>query len=204
MKQNILSANRKEKKKHQKRMRKLESLYKQNLDKMKNTLETKLENAATSLEDQQKEQQRRISGNQEQQNIKKEKTAKMRRELEDGLEKWGKQILEVQDNNIKRAENQAEHKKKSRRDRSREERRGRERRIMERRKQSKEREDENLKLKRIAIETKDKKAESFLKEREQSIERQRRLAAKSAQIRRTMRSQSCSSQLQRRKIEATI
>ena len=100
--------------------------------------------------------------NQEQQNIKKEKTAKMRRELEDGLEKWGKQILEVQDNNIKRAENQAEHKKKSRRDRSREERRGRERRVMERRKQSKEREDENLKLKRIAIETKDKKVKILM------------------------------------------
>merc|ERR1719260_608947 len=108
-------------------MRKLEGIYKQNLDKMKTTLETKLENAATALEDQQKERQRRISGNQEQENMKKEKSAKMRRELEDGLEKWGKQILEVQDNNIKRAETQAEDKKKSRRDRSREERRGRER-----------------------------------------------------------------------------
>merc|ERR1719315_785969 len=32
--------------------------------------------------------------------MKKEKSTKMRRELEDGLEKWGKQILEVQDNNI--------------------------------------------------------------------------------------------------------
>ena len=81
----------------------------------------------------------------------------MRRELEDGLEKWGKQVLEVQDSNIKRAENQVEDNNNLRRQRSREERRGRERRVMERRKASREREDESLKLKKEAIEAKDKK-----------------------------------------------
>ena len=47
--------------------------------------------------------------------------------------------------------------KNLRRQRSREERRGRERRVMERRKASREREDESLKLKKEAIEAKDKK-----------------------------------------------
>ena len=53
---------RKEKKKHKKRMKKLESLYKQNLSKMKTTLELKLENASSALEEQKKERMRRISG----------------------------------------------------------------------------------------------------------------------------------------------
>ena len=43
-------------------MKKLENLYNQNLLKMKTTLEEKLENAATALEEQQTERQRRISG----------------------------------------------------------------------------------------------------------------------------------------------
>ena len=75
----------------------------------------------------------------------------MKRELEEGLKRWGKQVLEVQENNIRQAENIIKDKKKLRRQRSREERRSRERRVQERRKQSKEREDEDLKLKRVAI-----------------------------------------------------
>ena len=81
----------------------------------------------------------------------------IKRELEEGLEKWGKQVLEVQENNIRQAENIVEDKRKLRRQRSREERRSREKRVQERRKESKEREDEDLKLKRVAIETKEKR-----------------------------------------------
>ena len=65
--------------------------------------------------------------------------------------------MEVQKNNMRRAEDQVEENKELRRQRSREERRSRERRVMERRKDSKEREDADMKLKRIAIDKIDKK-----------------------------------------------
>ena len=43
-------------------MKKLETLYKQNLSRMKTTLESKLENASSALEEQKQERRRRISG----------------------------------------------------------------------------------------------------------------------------------------------
>ena len=85
----------------------------------------------------------------------------MKKELEDGLEKWSQQVLEVQENNMKRAEGQVEIKKTLIRQRSIEERRSRERRFKEKRKESKEREEEDLKMKRIAIETKDKRVNFY-------------------------------------------
>ena len=128
----------------------------------------------------------------------------LKRELEDGLERWSKQVLEVQENNMRRGLDQVNDNKKLRRQRSREERRSRERREMKRRKDSKEREDKDLKIKRMAIEEKERKVtvkfelhilcrhlffkvETILKEREQSKERQRRLTARTAGLRRTMR-----------------
>ena len=63
-----------------------------------------------------------LFSNQEQENLKREHTVAMKRDLEEGLERWGKQVLEVQENNIRQAENIVEYKKKLRRQRSREER----------------------------------------------------------------------------------
>ena len=154
-------------------MKKLETLYKQNLSRMKTTLESKLEKTSSALEEQKQERRRRISGyrvyilihlkntyhfsNQEHLEQKRDKALVLKQELEDGLERWSKQVLEVQENNMRRAEDQVEENKELRRQRSREERRSRERRVMERRKDSKEREDADMKLKRIAIDKKDKK-----------------------------------------------
>ena len=89
--------------------------------------------------------------------VRQEQAQSLKRELEDGLEKWRQQVLEVQENNIRRAEMQAEGNMTLRRQRSREERRGRERRVMERRRQSKEREEEQLKVKQEAIQEKQKR-----------------------------------------------
>ena len=50
-----------EKLKHKKRMRKLESLYRQNLRRMRKTLEVKLEKSAVALEEQREERKRKIS-----------------------------------------------------------------------------------------------------------------------------------------------
>ena len=56
-----------------------------------------------------------------------------------------------------------EREKSIERQRSREERRSRETRVNERRKKSKEREDEDLQLRRVAIETKEKKVNKITK-----------------------------------------
>ena len=90
-------------------------------------------------------------------NLKREQALALKTELEDGLEKWSKQVLEVQENNLRRAEDKVEDRNKLRRQRSREERRSREKRVLERRKESKEREAEEIKMKREAIATKEKR-----------------------------------------------
>ena len=90
-------------------------------------------------------------------NLKREQALALKKELEDGLEKWSKQVLEVQENNLRRAEDKVEDRNKLRRQRSREERRSREKKVLERRKESKEREAEDMKMKREAIETKEKR-----------------------------------------------
>ena len=95
--------------------------------------------------------------NQESMNLKREQALALKKELEDGLEKWSKQVLEVQENNLRRAEDKVEDRNKLRRQRSREERRSREKRVLERRKESKEREAEEMKMKREAIATKEKR-----------------------------------------------
>jgi len=125
-------------------------------------------------------------------------------ELEAGLEKWRQQVLEVQENNIRRAGEQAEGRKILRRQRSREDRRSRERRVHEVRTKSKEREDEDIKAKKEAIEAKQKKVDCLLRDREESVERQRRLAAKTERLKRCLRSQSCSNNISRARMEAVI
>lgn len=89
--------------------------------------------------------------------LRREQAETLKRDLEAGLEKWRQQVLEVQENNIRRAELQAEGTKTVRRQRSREERSSRERRVRERRRQSKEREEQQLKLKQEAIQEKQKR-----------------------------------------------
>ena len=89
--------------------------------------------------------------------MKREQALALKKELEEGLKKWSKQVLEIQENNLKRAESKVEDRTKLRRQRSREERRGREKRVMERRKESKEREAKEMKSRQEAISSKEKK-----------------------------------------------
>ena len=89
--------------------------------------------------------------------VKREQAAAIKKDLEEGLEKWRQQVLEVQENNINRAKVKVEEKNKLRRQRSREERRGREKRVMERRNESKEREEEEKRSKLEAIVSKEER-----------------------------------------------
>ena len=59
--------------------------------------------------------------------MKREQALALKKELEDGLEKWSKQVLEVQENNLRRAEDKVEDRNKLK-DRDQERREGVERR----------------------------------------------------------------------------
>ena len=45
-----------------------------------------------------------------------QQAVKLKAELEEGMRRWGEQVLEVQDHNIRRAERQVEEEQKRRRD----------------------------------------------------------------------------------------
>ena len=94
--------------------------------------------------------------------VKRTQAHSLRCELEDGLEKWRQQVLEVQENNIRRAEMVAEGTRSLRRQRSREDRRSRERRVMERRRASREREEEELRAKQEVINEKQKRVSGYI------------------------------------------
>ena len=46
--------------------------------------------------------------------LKREQALALKKELKDGLEKWSQQVLEVQENNLRRAEDKVEDKNKLR------------------------------------------------------------------------------------------
>ena len=64
--------------------------------------------------------------------LKRKQSLALKHELDEGLSKWGEQVQEVQENNIRRAEKLVEEERSRRRERLREERRSRERQVMER------------------------------------------------------------------------
>ena len=98
--------------------------------------------------------------NSSQMKVKREQAQTLKAELDSGLEKWRQQVLEVQENNIRRAEQVAAGQLTVRRQRSREERRTRERRVRQRRRESKEREELELREKQEAIQEKQKRESS--------------------------------------------
>jgi len=197
-------ASREEKCHSSRRKEKIECLHKENINQIRTSLESRLEKAACDYAKQRKEKEEKIARNKKDFETKREKVLSLKRELDEGLEKWGDQVITVQENNLRRAAEQVEKNRNRKRERSREDRRSREKRVKERRKQSKEREDEDIRRRRADIEAKEKRINSFLRERERSIERQRKLAEKAALLRRSVRSQSCSSQVFRGTIEAVL
>merc|ERR1712226_729787 len=101
-----------------------------------------------AFEEQRRDRIKKISSNSKDLELKRKQALCLKHELDEGLSKWAVQVMDVQENNIKRAGKQVEEERSRRRERLREERRSRERQVMERRKESKEREDKELELKR--------------------------------------------------------
>merc|ERR1712037_417378 len=89
-------------------MKKLESIYKDNVRKMRSTLEKRLEKSAKSLEDQRREKQRKIARQSESSCERRRRAQKLKNDLEDGLQLWSQQVQEVQEHNMRRAEEQVQ------------------------------------------------------------------------------------------------
>ena len=94
--------------------------------------------------------------------VKRDQAQTLKKELEEGLEKWRQQVLEVQENNIRRAELVAEGTRSLRGQRSRDDRRSRETRATERRRASREREEEQRKLRQDSIAEKQRRVRDYM------------------------------------------
>merc|ERR550517_1258965 len=91
---------------------------------------------------------------------------KLKSDLEDGLQLWSQQVQEVQEHNMRRAEEQVQEERSRKQERAGRERRSRSRRVSERRKESKEREERERKERQQAIEKKAQRVENFFATRE--------------------------------------
>jgi hypothetical protein len=123
---------------------------------------------------------------------KQEQAFALKSELETGLDKWWHQVLEVQSMSIRRAEEKARRELDRRREKVAEEIKTREVRHQEiRGKCEKEVKDQQA-WHRRAIWQKQKKVERMLDDRERAVERARKMAFKTAELRDVIRNQSCS------------
>ena len=109
----------------------MEALYRDNVKRMRNTLELKVRKAALAFDEQRQERLRKYA---RYNNLKKQKMQKslkdniseemeikrkhvlaLKHELDEGLSKWSKHVQEVQENNIRIAEKQVEEERSKRR-----------------------------------------------------------------------------------------
>lgn len=157
---------------HQLRVKKLEELYEDHIEKIKISIQKKIKQSSETL--------------------KKQKLIKsynpsivlsLKSELEAGLDLWRKQVLSVQSQSIRRAEEKYRREIEARRARVSKGIRGREKRYNEKKK-----EQEEIKKSRITntmqkMENRNKKVDQLLSEREKSIIQARRMAENSAKLR---------------------
>merc|ERR1712226_975587 len=107
-----------------------------------------------AFEEQRRDRIKKISSNSKDLELKRKQALCLKHELDEGLSKWAVQVMDVQENNIKRAGKQVEEERSRRRERLREERR------------SRERQDKELELKRQKIKNKNKR-EDIAQQRKQ-------------------------------------
>ena len=138
---------------HQLRVKKLEEIYEDHIGKIKITIQRKLKQASDLLKMQ--EQNQKLNSSEYETNY--AKTLALKAELEAGLDLWRKQVLSVQSQSIRRAEEKVRHDLENRREKLAEEMRNREQKCLEKRKEK----DEEKKLRVLdakkKIEEKEKK-----------------------------------------------
>jgi len=175
----LTESNRLEILQHQLRVKKMEEIYEDHVEKIRRTIERKLKQATELLKVQKQEKDS---------NLKKyeanyAKTLALKAELEAGLDLWRKQVLSVQSQSIRRAEEKVRNDLESRREKLAEEMRSREQKCLEKRKEKEEEKKMRIMNAKKKIEEKEKKVEKLKIEREKSIIRARKMAETSAKLR---------------------
>merc|ERR1712113_1105689 len=138
---------------HQQRMKKLEELYDDHIEKIKRTIEKKIKQSQDLLNIQ-KENQKSISNKNSDHYT---KTLALKAELESKLDLWRKQVLSVQSLSIRAEEEKVRNEIDSRREKLAEEMRSREMKCFENRKEMELEKRNKLKITKKKIEEKDKK-----------------------------------------------
>eukprot|EP00092_Neocalanus_flemingeri_P009343 GFUD01010055.1.p1 GENE.GFUD01010055.1~~GFUD01010055.1.p1 ORF type:complete len:782 (-),score=232.97 GFUD01010055.1:117-2462(-) len=175
----LTESNRLEVMEHQLRVKKLEEIYEDHIEKIKRTIEKKLKQASDLLRMQKYNQKSSLDKNSKSY----AQAMALKSELEAGLDLWRKQVLSVQSQSIRRAEERVRNELESRREKLAEEMRSREQKCLEKRKEKEEEKKMRIMNAKKKIEEKEKKIEKLLSEREQSIIRARKMAETSAKLR---------------------
>ena len=144
---------------HQLRVKKMEEIYEDHVEKIRRTIERKLKQATELLKVQKQEKDS---------NLKKyeanyAKTLALKAELEAGLDLWRKQVLSVQSQSIRRAEEKVRNDLESRREKLAEEMRSREQKCLEKRKEKEEEKKMRIMNAKKKIEEKEKKVWFYIK-----------------------------------------
>merc|ERR1712242_333443 len=181
----ITEARRLEAEEHQQRMKKLEELYDDHIEKIKRTIEKKIKQSQDLLNHHKEKNQKSLFTKNTENYT---KTLALKAELEGKLDLWRKQVLSVQSLSIRRAEEKVRSEIDSRREKLAEEMRTREMKCFENRREKEQEKKKKLKITKMKIEEKDRKVEKLLNEREQSILRARKMAETSAKLREIIKS----------------
>jgi len=176
----LSEANRRDTDQHKQRVKKLEEIYEDHVQKIKRAIERKLKQA--------KELGRDMEGGSRHTSTS-VRVQQLKSELEAGLDLWRKQVLSVQSLSIMKAEERARRELESRRERLAEEMRSREERCQEKRREQQKETREKVATARKKLERKEKKIAALLVEREQSIMRARKMAETSAKLREIIKAQ---------------
>lgn len=169
---------------HQLRMKHLEELYDDHIEKIKRSIEKKIKQSQDLL-NRKSENQKSISDKNSEYYS---RTLALKAELEGKLDLWRKQVLSVQSLSIRRAEEKVRNEIDNRREKLAEEMRSREVKCLENRREKEQAKRQKLKITKKKIEEKDRKVEKLLSEREQSIIRARKMAETSAKLREIIKS----------------
>ena len=135
------------------RVKKLEEIYEDHIEKIKRTIERKLKQASDLLKMQKHNQKSILSKNSKAY----AQTLALKSELEAGLDLWRKQVLSVQSQSIRKAEEKVRNELESRREKLAEEMRNREQKCLEKRKEKEEEKNRRLMNAKKKIEEKEKK-----------------------------------------------
>ena len=138
---------------HQLRVKKLEEIYEDHIEKIKITIQRKLKQASDLL----KMQERKQKLNSKKYETSYAKTLALKAELEAGLDLWRKQVLSVQSQSIRRAEEKVRNDLENRREKLAEEMRNREQKCLEKRKEKEEEKKSRVLNAKKKIEEKEKK-----------------------------------------------